>query len=645
MTRFLSLLTGGLLGLVAMWGCSSLPPPSDDDDDDDSSSKGGSSAQGGANSTAGKAGNGSAGSATPPACVAPNALCNGVCTNVAADSQHCGSCTTICSATQLCSNSVCKMTCDAGLELCPSMGSCVVPGTCGVLPGAGGSGGGGVGGAAGTGGIGGQGALGGIGGVGQGGAIASGGVGAEAGTGTSGSAGTGTTGMNPPGFWTYQTMHGCAWTGIDTVAGTTTTVSPKDFTMGHAETDPYCVKGSVNADYESVALLGFNLNQPAAGANCTYDPAAATANGPPEVAMTGMGLAISFSKTTASTLRVQMQSQDGATNAAHRWCTTITDAAGPVFIPYSSFTTECWEGGTPVKYANEPISAVVFLVPGNTAASPYDFCINGFAMGTSVADAPAGGTSGPLMGTIGGPGATDLDFQRVKVKKDGHSYIIQNNNWGNPSGTDQKISYVDNSFTITSPTGSGNSSGAPASFPSIFIGANGDTQNGTYSTTSDDHLPKQVSAITSVTTTFRHNVSSGGMNATYDVWFANSPPTARYDDGINGFVMIWLYDPPNAQPIGSSSRTATLAGKAFNVWTGTRGGGGSNSNAPVVSYVAQAATTSMTNFNLKDFISDASANGISGSMYLTDVFAGFEIWTGSDSNGKSVQEFTAVVAP
>jgi len=27
------------------------------------------------------------------------------------------------------------------------------------------------------------------------------------------------------------------------------------------------------------------------------------------------------------------------------------------------------------------------------------------------------------------------------------------------------------------------------------------------------------------------------------------------------------------------------------------------------------------------------------------VFAGFEIWTGSDSNGKSVQEFTAVVAP
>ncbi|HWP07568.1 MAG TPA: hypothetical protein VNN72_17580 [Polyangiaceae bacterium] len=642
---------------MTVWGCSSLPPPSEGDDDD-STSGSGNKGQGGASSFAGSSGNGSLGGTGAGTCTAPQQTCNGVCTNVLSDPMHCGNCATSCGAA-FCSNGTCKTACDAGLDTCGN--ACVNThgsdvnncGACGMrcaatqacnagictTPSAGGaSGAGGSSGGA----SGGQPPVGGMAGQGQGGTIAAGGVGATAGSGAGGAAG-GSTGANPPGYWTYQTMHGCAWTGIDTVSGTTTTVTPKDFTMNHAADAPYCVKGTVNADYESVALLGFNLAQPAEGANCTYDPAAATAAGPPELAMTGMGLAISFSKTTASTLRVQMQGQDGATNGAHRWCTTITDAAGPVFIPYSAFTTECWEGGTPVKYNNEKISAVVFLVPGNTAASPYDFCINGFAMGTSVADAPAGGSSGPLMGTIGGPGSTDLDFQRVKVKKDGHSYIIQNNNWGNPSGTDQKISYVDNSFTITSPTGSGNSSGAPASFPSIFIGANGDTQNGTFSTTSDDHLPKKVSDITSVTTSFRHNVSGGGMNATYDVWFANSPPSARYDDGINGFVMIWLYDPPNAQPIGSSSRTATIAGKAFNVWSGTRGGGGSNSNAPVVSYVAQAATTSMTNFNLKDFITDAG-NGISG-MYLTDVFAGFEIWTGSDSNGKSVQEFTAVVAP
>jgi hypothetical protein len=457
------------------------------------------------------------------------------------------------------------------------------------------------------------------------------------------------TGNNPPGYWTYDTMHGCVWTGIDTVAGTTTTVTPKDFTMGHADGDPYCVKGTVNADYESVALLGFNLGQPAEGANCTYDPATATAAGPPEVAMTGMGLAISFSKTTASTLRVQIQGQDGATNGAHRWCTTITDAAGPVFIPYSSFTTECWEGGTPVKYNNEKISAVVFLVPGNTAASPYDFCINGFAMGTSVADAPAGGsTGGSLSGTIGGDGSTDLDFQRVKVKKDGHSYIIQNNNWGNPGGSYQTLTYKDNSFKVTASTGSGNS--APASFPSIFIGANGDTQGGTYSTTSDDHLPKQVSAITSVNTTFKYALGSGQMNAAFDIWFASSPPTACYGDGISGFIMLWFHKPSNFMPIGTAGPTVNIGNHAWTVWTGQRGGTGpsngtcsvQNSSAPVVSYVANSEFTDWSG-DLKPFFTDAASRGISSSWYLTDVFGGFEIWNGG--TGAQVNEFTAVVAP
>jgi len=73
-----------------MWGCSSLPPPSDDDDDN--SSGAGNNGQGGTNSTGGKAGSGSAGSAGTAACVAPNQICSGVCTNVAADSLHCGNC-------------------------------------------------------------------------------------------------------------------------------------------------------------------------------------------------------------------------------------------------------------------------------------------------------------------------------------------------------------------------------------------------------------------------------------------------------------------------------------------------------------------------------------------------------------------------
>jgi hypothetical protein len=296
----------------------------------------------------------------------------------------------------------------------------------------------------------------------------------------------------------------------------------------------------------------------------------------------------------------------------------------------------------------QPISAVVFLVPGAPAATPFDYCINGFAAGTSAADAPmGGGMSGPLMGTIGGPGSTDLDFQRVKVKAGGKSYIIQNNNWGRPESSDQLIRYSGNSFKIESSTGTKGGNGEPASFPSIFIGGNGDTQNGLYSTRSDDNLPKAINAIQSINTTFKYNRASGDLNATYDVWFADKAPTAPYNDGISGFLMVWLYKPSGNSPIGNSpARTGvTVSGVpgTWDVWVGPRASGPSP-NAPVISYVATSAVTSLT-FDLKKFIDDSIANnhGLQPSWLLTDVFAGFEIWTGSAANGLELTEFTAVV--
>lgn len=500
-----------------------------------------------------------------------------------------------------------------------------------------------------------------------GGATSVGGTTSAGGTTTS-AGGTTSTGARPAGYWmssdwsypapapTYD-FHGCAWTGKDsTVTGSTTTVTPTDFT-GQASSAPYHVSGKVTADpkYNGVALLGFNLAQPSAGTSCVYDPAAASTAGPPGVAPpSGLtGIAVNFAKTGAFTLRVQIQGPNGATDANDRWCYTITDAAGPIFAPFNKFYTACWFVGDTdattsegTAYSGQPISAVVFTVPGNTAELSYDFTINGWAMGTKAGDAPTGGAVTSLSGTIGGAGVTDLDFQRVKVKADGHSYIIQNNNWGNPSSTNQTISYKDNSFTITSPTGNGDSSGAPASFPSIYIGGNGDTQNGVYDTRSDDGLPKQVSAITSVQTTFNWTGTCGsGFNAAYDVWFSASPPSARYNDAISGFVMVWLCDPNGAsspQPIGSKQATATIAGHTWDVWVGPRGGSGSNSGAPVVSYTAQTAFNSFT-FDLNLFIKDALTHGIQSGWYLTDVFAGFEIWTGSTSSNIGITKFTAVV--
>ena len=59
-----------------------------------------------------------------------------------------------------------------------------------------------------------------------------------------------------------------------------------------------------------------------------------------------------------------------------------------------------------------------------------------------------------------------------------------------------------------------------------------------------------------------------------------------------------------------------------------------NGSKPCVSYVAQQNFTSWT-FSLGDFIQDAIARNCSGTTkclgstwYLTNVFAGFEIWYG-----------------
>ena len=85
-----------------------------------------------------------------------------------------------------------------------------------------------------------------------------------------------------------------------------------------------------------------------------------------------------------------------------------------------------------------------------------------------------------------------------------------------------------------------------------------------------------------------------------------------------------------------------IGGINFDVWVGPRGGSGSNSNAPVVSYVAIPTQQSMS-FDLMNFIDDAEQNGISQSWYLTDVFGGFEIWTGSSGVGLSLDTFSVEI--
>ncbi len=546
----------------------------------------------------------------------------------------------------------------AGSGTSPTAGSPGASGSSGVAGAGTGTAGAGVGGA-GTAGS----------GTGVAGSTGTGGMGTGGmGTGGTGTAGSGTgggavvnPGEGPAGYWVEKNWHGCAWTGKGELGATT--ITPMDFSQKPAA-DPFCASGSVGAEpmYQSVALLGFNIGEPPPAA-CGYKAADPNAAGPPAVTPTETGLAINFVKRgadTSFTLRVQIQGPNGhkagPTGEADRWCATLTEVQGKIFVPYSSFTPKCWEmtaamKGTP--YAMQPLSAVVFSVPGKLTATPYDFCVNGFTYGTTADQAPDGpAVASDQKGTVGTAGVSPAgDFARAKVTVGGENYIIQNNNWGNPSGTDLILSYLNNSFKITS--GSGTGASAPASFPSIYIGNNGNTANGVYSTKTTDKLPIQISAITNLTSTFLYSGTTGVFNAAYDIWFANSIPTAVYNDGIDGFIMIWLRDPagggdkrPIGQVVGSP---VTIAGRSWNVWVGPRGDGPEGYNdAPVVSFVntKQDSNDHAQNFkdvDLKPFFVEAAKHGIGASMYLTDVFAGFEIWEGGAGGNLAVDEFTAVV--
>jgi Glycosyl hydrolase family 12/Cellulose binding domain/Fibronectin type III domain len=208
------------------------------------------------------------------------------------------------------------------------------------------------------------------------------------------------------------------------------------------------------------------------------------------------------------------------------------------------------------------------------------------------------------------------------------NYVIMNNRWG--SSSPQCINTTANGFSITQQDGMGNLSGAPVSYPAIYLGCH-------YSNCSPNSpLPAQISTMgnvnSSVSLTY---ISSGTWDAAYDIWLnADTNVTGVQDTEI----MIWLNHQGSIQPVGSNTgTTVTLGGRSWQVWTGNNG------QNNVVSYVSSTAIPSLS-FNVRDFILDAITRG-SGfgttSWYLTSVQLGFEPWIGGV--GLAVNSFSATV--
>jgi hypothetical protein len=479
---------------------------------------------------------------------------------------------------------------------------------------------------------------------------------AGAGASTSAAAGSGGAAMNGGG--SYVTMgdwHGYAFTSAN---GTGSTISPMNFdalTPGQ----PLCAKGTVGAaaDYSGTALVGVNLNQPMGMGM------------PQTVMMSKAGVYVQVKNNASSTLRLQIQGPNGSTDAMDRWCAPLMGTSA--FIPWATFNTACWDN-TGTAYSGQPLVAAMVIVPGGaTDPVTFDFCIQqlmaadaapgGTSSGAAGAPATAGsgapptagaggapmagsgssGTtqpSGPLgPGNLSGSGMITDKYGAVMVMRDGRSYFVQNNVWGDT--TTQSLSYNGTTFEVKTQTGSNQPSGpnamGPVSYPSTFIGSN-------YSrATTGSNLPKQVSALKSVKTGWSNNATSGisgTYNAAYDVWFStNAGGDAMAPSG--GYLMVWYGKPNGAQPIGSADPTpVTIPGVSgsWEVWLGQNGG------RPCISYVRTQPTDSLE-FDLNAFIQNAVTRGgsIQSSWYLSNVFAGFEIWSGGV--GLKTTAFYAIV--
>jgi len=244
----------------------------------------------------------------------------------------------------------------------------------------------------------------------------------------------------------------------------------------------------------------------------------------------------------------------------------------------------------------------------------------------AVAGLLVAGTTATVIATAPSASADTQICDQFGSTTIGGRYVVQNNRWG--SSSPQCINVTDTGFSIIQQDGTGNTSGAPVSYPSVFLGCH-------YSNCSPGSpLPAQISRISSANTSISNSYpSSGTWNASYDIWL-------NADTNVSGVqdteIMVWLNHQGGIQPIGSPTGTANIAGRTWEVWTG------SNGQNNVVSY--RTSGISSLSFNVMDFIQDTLSRGSqygTANWYLTSIQAGFEPWIGGV--GLAVNNFSASV--
>ena len=292
-------------------------------------------------------------------------------------------------------------------------------------------------------------------------------------------------------------------------------------------------------------------------------------------------------------------------------------------------------GGGAERYANGvaptfgPASSPAYSNPGGNAAgagngSSGSTVSGGNAEGNPDVSQPNlsnGGTSGVGsrlgVGTMGGEGRSDNQWQKADVTRDGKSYFFMANGWG-PSFVSQTVSWKGTSFTVESMQGTEGPMYEPASYPTMFCGVYSDARS------RECGLPRALEGMSALETgwSWEPNGNQGEYNAAYDIWLGTSTERSSF----SGYLMVWYREPPGQQPAGQRVMTGVTVANVegtWDIWTGTVLG------KPIINWVrAEGQDTYDMEFDVLDFVADARMRNLPvPGTHVLSVAVGFELWS------------------
>ncbi|ODM23968.1 putative xyloglucan-specific endo-beta-1,4-glucanase A [Aspergillus cristatus] len=193
-------------------------------------------------------------------------------------------------------------------------------------------------------------------------------------------------------------------------------------------------------------------------------------------------------------------------------------------------------------------------------------------------------------------------------------FILYNNAWGK-----------DNADSGSQCTGLDSVNGDTISWHATWSWEGGDSSVKSFPNAAYQFDAKTLDSVSSMTTKWEWSYTGSDLVAdvAYDMFLSSSADgDAEYE------IMVWLAALGGAGPIsstGQSIATTTIGGTSFELWSGKNG------NMQVYSFVASSEAQNFSGDLLEFFQYLEQNQGLQSSLYLTDVQAGTEPFTGSNA--------------